>query len=57
MDARVQAMFKRPRHENLSILTISQDYYDLSETTKRCNGKIYRHSNLSILRCSKSLSR
>ena len=29
-DARVQAMFKRSRHNNLSIFIISQDYYELS---------------------------
>ena len=28
-DPRVQAMFKRSRHKNLSIFTISQDYYEL----------------------------
>ena len=27
---RVQAMFKRSRHNNLSIFIISQDYYELS---------------------------
>ena len=30
-DARVQAMFKRSRHNNLSIFIISQDYYKLSK--------------------------
>ena len=40
-DLRVQAMFKRSRHNNLSILTISQDYYKLSKKTIRCNGNIY----------------
>ena len=29
-DSRVQAMFKRSRHNNLSIFIISQDYYELS---------------------------
>ena len=28
-DPRVQAMFKRSRHNNLSIFLISQDYYEL----------------------------
>ena len=28
-DPRVQAMFKRSRHNNLSIFIISQDYYEL----------------------------
>ena len=30
-DPRVQAMFKRSRHNNLSIFIISQDYYELSK--------------------------
>ena len=40
-DARVQAMFKRSTHNDLSIFIISQDYYELSEKTIRCNGNIY----------------
>ena len=40
-DPRVQAMFKRSRHNNLSIFIISQDYYELSKKTVRCNGNIY----------------
>ena len=40
-DPRVQAMFKRSRHDNLSIFIISQDYYELSKKTIRCNGNIY----------------
>ena len=32
-DPRVQAMFKRSRHNNLSIFIISQDYYELSKKT------------------------
>ena len=40
-DPRVQAMFKRSRHNNLSIFIISQDYYELSKKTIRCNGNIY----------------
>ena len=35
-DPRVQAMFKRSRHNNLSIFIISQDY-----KTIRCNGNIF----------------
>ena len=38
---RVQAMFKRSRHNNLSIFIISQHYYELSKKTIRCNGNIY----------------
>ena len=40
-DPRVQAMFKRSTHNNLSIFIISQDYYELSKKTIRCNGNIY----------------
>ena len=40
-DPCVQAMFKRSRHNNLSIFIISQDYYELSKKTIRCNGNIY----------------
>ena len=40
-DPRIQAMFKRSRHNNLSIFIISQDYYELSKKTIRCNGNIY----------------
>ena len=40
-DPRVQAMFKRSRHNNLSISIISQDYYELSKKTIRCNGNIF----------------
>ena len=39
-DPRVQAMFKRSRHNNLSILIISQDYYELPKRTIRANGNI-----------------
>ena len=40
-DPRVQSMFKRSRHNNLSIFIISQDYYELSKKTIRCNGNIF----------------
>ena len=40
-DPRVQAMFKRSRHNNLSIFIKSQDYSELSKKTIRCNGNIY----------------
>ena len=40
-DPRIQAMFKRSRHNNLSIFIVSQDYYELSKKTIRCNGNIY----------------
>ena len=40
-DPEVQALFKRSRHNNLSISIISQDYYELPKRTIRANGKIY----------------
>ena len=40
-DPRVQAMFKRSRHNNISIFIISQDYYELGKKTIRCNGNIF----------------
>ena len=38
---KIQAMFKRGRHNNLSIFLISQDYYELPKRTIRANGNIY----------------
>ena len=38
---RVQALFRRSRHENLSIFSISQDYYELPKKTIIANGNIY----------------
>ena len=38
----VQSMFRRPRHNNLSIFMISQDYYELPKKTIRAIGNIYR---------------
>ena len=38
---KIQAMFKRGRHNNLSRFTISQDYYELPNRTIRANGNIY----------------
>ena len=40
-DPRVQAMFKRSRHNILSIFIMSQDYYELPKKTIRANGNIY----------------
>ena len=40
-DPRVQAMFKRSRHNQLSIFIISHDYYELSKKTTRADGNIY----------------
>ena len=49
-DTRVQAMFKRSRHNNLSIFIISQDYYELPKRTIRANGNIYRKFKPNIFR-------
>ena len=38
---KIQAMFKRGRHNNLSIFIVSQDYYELPKRTIRCNGIIF----------------
>ena len=38
---KIQAMFKRGRHNNLSIFIISPDYYELPKRTIRCNGNIF----------------
>ena len=38
---RVQAMFKRSGHNNLSIFIFSQDYYELPKKTIRANGSLY----------------
>ena len=40
-DPRVQAMFKRSRHNNFYIFRISQDYYELPKRTIGANGNIY----------------
>ena len=40
-DPRVQAMFNRSRHNNLSIFIISQDYYELPKKTIRAKDNIY----------------
>ena len=38
---KIQAMFKRGRHNNLSIFIISQDYYEVPKRTIRANGNVY----------------
>ena len=38
---RIQATFKRGRHNNLSIFIISQDYYELPKKTIRANGNVF----------------
>ena len=52
---RVQAMFKRSRHNNLSIFILSQDYYELSKKTIRCNGNIYHIFKPNIFRDVRNL--
>ena len=47
-DPRVQARFKRSRHNNKSVFIISQGYYQLPIKTVRANGNIYhifKHNN------------
>ena len=38
---KIQAMFKRGLHNNLSIFLFNQDYYELPKLTFRANGNIY----------------
>ena len=40
-DLRVQAMFKRSRHINLSVFIISRGYYELPKPNIRATGNIY----------------
>ena len=40
-DERVQALFKRSRHNNISVFIISQDYYELPKKTIRANSNIF----------------
>ena len=40
-DPKVQAMFKRSRHNDSSILIFNQEYYELPKTMIRVNGKNY----------------
>ena len=40
-DPQVQAMFQRSRHNIMSNLMISQNYYELTKRTVRANGNIY----------------
>ena len=40
-DPRVQAMFKRSRHTNISIFIINQNYYELPKRTIRANGNVF----------------
>ena len=56
-DPRVQAMFKRSRDKNLSIFTISQDYYVLPRRTIRANENIYHIINSNNFRDVQNLYR
>ena len=47
-DPRVQAMFKRSRHNNLSIFKISQDYYELPKRTIRLMETFITYLNRTI---------
>ena len=49
-DPRVQAMFRRSRHNNLPFFIISQDYYELPKRTIRANGNVYHILKLNIFR-------
>ena len=40
-DPRVETMFKRSRHNILTIFIINQDYYELPKRTIRANGNVY----------------
>ena len=40
-DPRVEAMFKRSRHNNFPVFKIGQDYYELPKRAIRANGNIY----------------
>ena len=40
-EPRVQAMFKKSRLYNLSVLIISQNYYELPKRTNPADGNIY----------------
>ena len=41
---KIQAMFKRGHHNNLSFFIIKQDYYELPKRTIRANGIFYHIS-------------
>ena len=52
---KIQAMFKRGRHNQLSIFINSQDYYELPKRTIRANGNIYHIFEPNNLRDVKNL--
>ena len=54
-DPRVQAIFKRSRHKNLSIFINIQDYYELPKRTIRANGTLYHIFKANNFRDVKNL--
>ena len=53
--SKVQAIFKRPRHNKISVFIISQDYYELPKPTIRANGNIYHFFKPNKIRDVKNL--
>ena len=47
-DPRVQAMFKRSKHNNLSIFILSQNYYELSKKQYAVMVLSFIYSNQTI---------
>ena len=54
-DSRVQALFKRSRHANISVFIISQDYYELPKCTIRTNCNIFHLFKRNNIRDVKNL--
>ena len=54
-DPRVQAMFKRSRHNRLSVYIFSQDYHELPKRTIRTNGNIYHMFKPNMFRDDQNL--
>ena len=46
----IRAMFQQVWRNNLSIFTISQDYYELPKRTNRSTGSIYHNFKRNIYR-------
>ena len=49
-DPRVQARFKRSRHNTVSFFIFNRDHYELSNKTIRANGNIYHTFKPNIFR-------
>ena len=54
-DPRVEAMFKRSRHCNISFFTVSQDCYELPKRTYWVNGKVYHNFKTTFFRDAQNL--